>query len=300
MKYCQAGHLTLQLGCRPHAGALARVGLTLPSRQLPVVVLTCNVGASGLPPRRADGRFDDEAVLIPPNELTTLFHEFGHAMHTIFGQTHVHNLAGTRSSIDFVETFSQLFEQFLTSYDFLRLWARHVETHQPITRDLVEQHNTAMRMFTHLSTLDAVMLSVVDQVLHGPKPLTVYSPTEDGGLQNRQLGDFADYDRENFDLAKVLIESTAPFAVARLSEEGALHALSFEHLSGYPAGYYGYLYSLSVARRIWQKKFERNAVNREAGEELVNKVMRFGAACDPVKTLEGYLGESLSDIDSWE
>ncbi|CCW69875.1 unnamed protein product [Phytomonas sp. Hart1] len=303
-KYCQAGHLTLQLGCTPHAEALARVGLKFPPRQYPVVVLTCNVGSSRPAERRADGGYDDEKTLIPPNEVTTLFHEFGHAMHTIFGQTRVHNLAGTRSSIDFVETFSQLFEQFLSSYDFLRLWAHHFQTHEPISREIVHQHNTAMGLFTNLGTLDSVMLSVVDQVLHGPKPLALYHPqTNPGGgwgLHKRTLGDFADYHRDSFNLGKLLMETTKPFAAAKMSEQGALNTLSFEHLSGYPAGYYGYLYSLGVARRIWKKNFEHNAVNREAGEELVRKVMRFGAACDPAKTLEDYLGEDLVDVDRWE
>nr|CCC94078.1 unnamed protein product [Trypanosoma congolense IL3000] len=109
MKYCQAGHLTLQLGCIPHQEALAKVGLKLPKRQYPVVVLTCNVGALSPAQRLPNGKFDDESTLMHPNEVTTVFHEFGHAMHTIFGQTKVQNLAGTRASIDYVETFSQLF-----------------------------------------------------------------------------------------------------------------------------------------------------------------------------------------------
>lgn len=49
-----------------------------------------------------DGTPNDELTTMDWNEVTTLFHEFGHAMHTIFGQTHVQNLAGTRSSVDYV------------------------------------------------------------------------------------------------------------------------------------------------------------------------------------------------------
>lgn len=300
MKYCQAGHLTLQLGCVPHQEALATVGLQLPKRQYPVVVLTANVGAQKPAQRRPDGTYDDESTLMQPNEVTTVFHEFGHAMHTIFGQTQVQNLAGTRSSIDYVETFSQLFEQFLTSHDFLKLWAHRINTREPISFDIVQKRNDAANMFKHLDMLDQVVLSAVDQALHGPQPLTVYFPHGDQGhVGKRTLGDLGDYGRGSFNMARALIQVAKLLSVAEPTESGVLGTLSFEHLSGYPAGYYGYLYSLSVARRIWTKKFERDPLNRAAGRELVEKVMRYGAACDPRETIEKYLGDNLTDIDIW-
>ncbi|KAH9578237.1 Peptidase M3A/M3B catalytic domain [Trypanosoma melophagium] len=300
MKYCQAGHLTLQLGCQPHQEALARVGLKLPKKQYPVVVLTCNVGAQTPAQRRADGRFDDESTLMHPGEVTTVFHEFGHAMHTIFGQTKVQNLAGTRASIDFVETFSQLFEQFLTSHEFLRLWAHRINTREPISFDMVMKRNAAADMFKHIDMLDQVVLSAVDQTLHGPQPYTVYFPHGDKGhLGKRTLGEIADYGRGTYNLAKLLIDVCTPLSVVTPTETGVLGTLSFEHLSGYPAGYYGYLYSLTVARRIWAKKFEKNPLNRDAGRELVQKVMRHGAACNPVEVIEKYLGDDLDEIDVW-
>ncbi|KAK7200528.1 mitochondrial intermediate peptidase [Novymonas esmeraldas] len=300
MKYCQAGHLTLQLGCVPHQAALATVGLTLPKRQFPVVVLTANVGALKPAQRRPDGSYDDESTLMQPNEVTTVFHEFGHAMHTIFGQTQVQNLAGTRSSIDYVETFSQLFEQFLSSHEFLKLWAHRINTREPISFDIVQKRNDAANMFKHLDMLDQVVLSAVDQALHGPQPLTVYFPHGDQGhVGKRTLGDLGDYGRGGFNMARALIQVAKPLAVAEPTETGVLGTLSFEHLSGYPAGYYGYLYSLSVARRIWSKKFEQDPLNRDAGRELVEKVMCHGAACDPRETIQNYLGDNLTDIDIW-
>ncbi|KAF8291081.1 putative mitochondrial intermediate peptidase [Trypanosoma cruzi] len=300
MKYCQAGHLTLQLGCKPHQKALARVGLKLPERQYPVVVLTCNVGALTPAQRLPNGRFDDESTLMHPSEVTTVFHEFGHAMHTIFGQTKVQNLAGTRSSIDFVETFSQLFEHFLTSHEFLRLWAHRINTREPISFDIVMKRNAAADMFKHLDMLDQVVLSAVDQTLHGPQPYTVYFPHgQNGHLGKRTLGDSSDYGRGTYNLAKILIDVCTPLSIVTPTESGVLGTLSFEHLSGYPAGYYGYLYSLSVARRIWSKKFEKDPLNRAAGKELVQEVMRHGAACNPVEVIEKYLGDNLDEIDIW-
>lgn len=332
-KYCQAGHLTIQLGCRPHQQVIQMIkGLAgrLPDRQYPIVALTCNVPRGGSSSGTTSGTSkgsatpvvgspegttaDDETTLIDPHGVKTLFHEFGHAMHTIFGQTTVQNLAGTRSSIDFVETFSQLFELFLTSYDFLRLWARHVHTKEPITRDIVEQCNAASNMFMHLDRQDQIILSAVDQVLHGPQPLRVYctpsalhsvTSSPSGGptpriLTHLELGDKGNFcDQDKFQLQASLMEIVKPFTVGTPTPTSVLGALSTEHLVGYPGGYYGYLYSLTIARQIWASKFEKNPLNRAAGKELVDKVMAYGAACNARKTMESYLDVPLQDIEVW-
>lgn len=299
-KLCQAGHLTVQLGCRPHTKVLKKIGIDMPERQYPVVVLTCNAGSDSLATRRPDGTTDDEMTLMKPHEVVTCFHEFGHALHTLFGQTQVQNLAGTRGSIDFVETFSQLFEQFLTSHDFLKLWAHRINTREPISFDMVMKRNEVANMFYHLDTMDQVCLAAIDQTLHGPQPLAVYFPHGDKGhLGKRTLGDMKDYGRGMFNLAKLVMDIMAPITVLTPTESGALRTLSFEHLSTYPAGYYGYLYSLEIARRIWKKKFENDPLNRAAGRELVNKVLRHGAACQPAEVLSNYLGDDLDEIDVW-
>lgn len=299
-KHCQAGHLTVQLGCRPHQNALKVAGLQLPERQYPIVVLTCNAGSETKAAVRPDGSFDDELTLMRPHEVLTCFHEFGHALHTIFGQTKVQNLAGTRGSIDFVETFSQLFEQFLTSHEFLKLWAHRINTREPISFDMVMKRNEAANMFYNLDTMDQIVLSAVDQTLHGPQPFTVYFPHGDQGhLGKRTLGEFKEYGRGIFNFAKIVMDTCEPLSVVTPTENGALRTLSFEHLSSYPAGYYGYLYSLAIARRIWKKKFEADPMNRAAGKELVDMVLKHGAACNPSEVLSKYLQDDLDDIDVW-
>lgn len=302
-KHCQAGHLTIQLGCRPPQDIAALVGLQLPVRQRPVVCLTCNAGSmqghSSLN-KRPNGSYDPETTLMSPHEVVTCFHEFGHALHTIFAQTTVQNLAGTRGSIDFVETFSQLFEKFLTSHDFLKRWAVEVGSKKPISVDLVEQRNKAANMFHHLDTLDQVQLAAVDQVLHGPRPFTVYFANGPSGhIGKRTLGKMNEYGHGFYNLSNLIIDIVKPISLVEPTQHGVLKSLSFEHLSSYPAGYYGYLYSNTVAKRIWQRKFADNPMSRQAGRELVSQVMRFGAACDQHEVIQKYLGEDLNDIDVW-
>jgi intermediate peptidase len=299
-KHCQAGHLTVQLGCRPHVETMRKVGLEFADRQYPIVVLTCNAGSMTKAAKKLDGSLDPEATLMLPHEITTAFHEFGHAMHSLLGQTSVQNLAGTRASVDYVELFSQLFEQFLRSHEFLKLWAHKVDTREPIPLELVEKRNAAMDMFKHLDTLDQVVLSAIDQTLHGPQPFTVYFPFGGKGqLGKRTLGTMPEYGKGVFNFAKIVIDAAAPLSAVVPTERGVLRSLSFEHLSSYPAAYYGYLYSGAFAKRIWAKYFERNPLNREEGRKLANQLMCYGAACNPKEVLANYLKEDLSDVERW-
>lgn len=298
-KHCQAGHITVQLGCRPHNNVLKRVGIELPGRQYPIVVLTCNAGSMAPAPRKPDGTVDEELTMMMPNEVTTCFHEFGHALHTIFGQTGVQNLAGTRGSIDFVECWSQLFEQFLTSHEFLKLWAKKIGTGEPIPEDLVMRRNEVHNMFRHLDTLDQVVLASVDQTLHGPQPFVVYWPQEGGSLAKRTLGTFDDYGRGTFNFAKLIVDIATPITPVTPTDRGVLRSLSFEHLSSYPAGYYGYLYSSAFAKRIWQKNFMDKPLNREEGKRLRDEVLSFGAACDANEVMAKYLKEDTRQIEVW-
>lgn len=299
-KHCQAGHLTVQLGCRPHLDICSKVGLAMPARQYPIVVLTCNAGSNVRASKRADGTLDDEATLMQPHEVTTCFHEFGHAMHTIFGQTKVQNLAGTRASIDYVELFSQFFEQFLTSHEFLKLWAHRIGTGEPIPKEMVQRRNEAADMFKHLDTLDQVVLAAIDQSLHGPQPFTVYFPYGGSGhLGKRTLSTMDEYGRGIFNFAKTVIDIATPLSAVTPTERGVLRSLSFEHLSSYPAGYYGYLYSGAFAKRIWSKFFAANPLNREEGRRLRNELMAYGAACNTREVLAKYLREDIDDIEAW-
>ena len=299
-KLCQAGHLTVQLGCRPSQKAAEVGGINLPARQYPLVVLTCNAGSEVRAWKKSDGTLDDELTLMLPHEVTTCFHEFGHALHTLFGQTTVQNLAGTRGSIDYVEIFSQLFEHFLKSHDFLKRWAFRMSTREPISFDLVHRRNQSLDLFKNLDTIDQVLLAAVDQTLHGPQPFTVYFPHGDAGqLGKRTLGEMGEYGRGMYNLAKLIIDVCSPLTPVKPTESGVLRTLSFEHLSSYPASYYGYLYSNAIAGRIWDKKFKHEPLNRKAGRELIDKVLRHGAACNPAEVLTKYLEDDLDEIDLW-
>ena len=300
-KACQAGHMTVQLGCRPHCEVMRAVGVDVPERQYPIVVLTCNAGATRHGTAQASAKNCWNSTIMSMNEVTTLFHEFGHAIHSIFGQTSVQNLAGTRSSIDFVETFSQFFEHFLSAPDFVQRFARN-QANQIIPREKVLKYAEIRSKLRALDIMDQVVMSGIDQALHGPEPIRTYFPkpkSESGEIAMSVLGSFDNFGTGIMGMANLMVKIAEPLSPVKPTARGVLKSVSFEHMSSYPATYYGYLYSAVFAKRIWDNFFAKDPLNRKEGDRLRKEVMRFGGACDPKSTLQAYLQENIDDLRIW-
>ncbi|XP_062153688.1 mitochondrial intermediate peptidase, mitochondrial isoform X2 [Alnus glutinosa] len=105
--------------------------------QLPVVALVCNFSGSHNP----------STVRLNHWELETLFHEFGHALHSLLSRTDYQHFSGTRVVLDLAETPSNLFECFAWDYRVLRTFARHYSTGEIIPEKLVESMQGARKMF---------------------------------------------------------------------------------------------------------------------------------------------------------
>ncbi|GBG84590.1 hypothetical protein CBR_g38873 [Chara braunii] len=116
-KYPHAAHFTLRCGRR----------ISESEYQLPVVALVCNF------PRPLAA----SPSLLGHGELETLFHEFGHALHSLLSRTEFQHLSGTRAALDFVETPSNLMEYFAWDYRLLSRFARHYSTNDVIPEVMV-------------------------------------------------------------------------------------------------------------------------------------------------------------------
>ncbi|KAJ1942906.1 Mitochondrial intermediate peptidase, partial [Linderina macrospora] len=127
--------------------------------QLPVVVLICDfpVPSEGSPP------------LLSWSNVETIFHEMGHAMHSMLGQNGFHNVAGTRCPVDFVELPSILMEHFARSPQALSLFASHYKTGAPLPLELVKQHAEQRRRYTALDLHAQLFMSALDQKYHASK-----------------------------------------------------------------------------------------------------------------------------------
>ncbi|VDB86587.1 unnamed protein product [Peniophora sp. CBMAI 1063] len=225
--------------------------------QLPVVALLTEFA------RPVAGR---GATVLEWHEVLTLYHEMGHAMHSMIGRTDYQNVSGTRCATDFVELPSILMEHFLTSPSALALFLPNPPRTLHPSDGAANHHEDPCR---NIDTYGQILLAALDQQYHSPAAL------EPGFNSTAVLADLVG--------KKGLI----PY------EPGTSWQTQFGHLFGYGATYYSYLFDRAIASRVWRQLFVRDPLSREMGERYKNEVLRYGGGEDPWKMLGGLLGEEV-------
>ncbi|KAJ1961318.1 Mitochondrial intermediate peptidase [Dipsacomyces acuminosporus] len=260
--------------------------------QLPVVVLICDFPApvEGQPP------------LLTWNNVETIFHEMGHAMHSMLGQNGFHNVAGTRCAVDFVELPSILMEHFARSPRVLSLFASHHKTGAPLPHELVHKHAEQRRRYAALDLHAQLFMSALDQRYHSSNldPDGAVSP----GWSTRSLA--------SLHSDPMLNSGSGPSSSLFAYVKNTRWQSRFTHLIGYGASYYAYLLDRVLAAQIWDRVFEgdhpfpasngaANPLSREAGERFKNEVLKWGGARDPWRCIAAVLDNgktSHQEIDS--
>uniref|UniRef100_A0AAV1UUX5 Peptidase M3A/M3B catalytic domain-containing protein n=1 Tax=Peronospora matthiolae TaxID=2874970 RepID=A0AAV1UUX5_9STRA len=252
-KYNHAAHFTIRCGKR----------LSDQSYQKPVVALVCNFNKPA----------PDSPSFLTHAEVETLFHEFGHAMHSLLSRTEFQHLSGTRASLDFVETPSHLFEYFAWDYRVVREFAHHYRTGDPMPADMMQGLRASKTMFAAMDTQTQCLYSMLDLRLFEEQPLPCSPPTTTQMLHELQNS-----------------STLVPHV------DGTYWHTRFGHLIGYGAGYYSYLYARVFAADIWHTHFSsfQGPLNRDAGEKLYQKLMVHGGAKDPNDLLVDLLGREPS------
>ncbi|KAF8560029.1 mitochondrial intermediate peptidase [Imleria badia] len=237
--------------------------------QLPLVVLLCEFTR----PTIARG-----PTYLEWHEVQTLFHEMGHAMHSMIGRTEYHNVAGTRCATDFVELPSILMEYFLNSPKVLSLFEADGSS---ILSQTGNHHEDPC---TFIDTHGTILLSVLDQMYHSPAAL------EPGFDSTATLA--------NLYSTRGLIPH-AP---------GTSFQTQFGHLYGYGATYYSYLFDRTIASHVWRNVFSNEPLNRELGEKYKAEILRCGGGKDPWQMLGALLDaprlqvgdeEAMREVGRW-
>ena len=175
--------------------------------QTPVAHLVCNFasGVGGKPP------------LLTHDDVTTLFHEFGHGLHHLLTQVNEHDVSGISGvEWDAVEVPSHFMENFCWEWDVLKHRTSHVESGEPLPRALFDKMTAAKNFQSGLQTLRQIEFSLFDMLLH-----TEHSPADDF----MQL----------LDAVRQEVAVTRPPAFSR-----TVHTFSHIFAGGYAAGYYSY------------------------------------------------------------
>ncbi|CAH1175721.1 unnamed protein product [Phaedon cochleariae] len=222
--------------------------------QLPIVVVMLN-----LPTPRWSS-----PSLLSPSMMDNLFHEIGHAMHSMLARTKYQHVSGTRCSTDFAEVPSVLMEYFASDHRVLKRFARHFQTQQPMSDEMVQRLCGAKRLFTACETQLQLFYAVIDQKYHGAHPLK---------------GSTTD----------VLVEAQKDFYGLPYVPNTAWQ-LRFSHLVGYGAKYYSYLVSRALAHSIWKSYFEKDPFSRESGERYRMECLSHGGGKNPRDLVRDFLG----------
>ena len=239
--------------------------------QIPVIALVCDFPP---PPPHSHA----EPTLLSIHSVTTLFHEMGHAVHSILGRTSMQGLAGTRCATDFAELPSVLMEYFATNGEVLQLFARHWKTNDLIPQEMIdaihkEQEDRAGRT-GGWDNENQILMALLDQKYHSTD---VVRALESGRYDSTRA--FHDIWAQHGSIAE---------------PEGTAWQGFFGHLYGYGATYYAYLFDRAIARQVWRSVFRdgqnAGAIDREAGERFKNEVLRWGGGRDPWICLEGLMG----------
>lgn len=229
--------------------------------QNPIVVVMMS-----MPPPRWNG-----PTLLTPSMLDNLFHELGHAMHSMLGRTQYQHVSGTRCSTDFAEVPSIFMEYFTSDERVLSKFARHFQTGEPMPAEQLKRMCASKHLFTASETQQQLFYSALDQRLHGRVDEWAPTKTTTDVLREEQERCYS-----------------VPYVPDTAWE------LRFTHLVGYGAKYYAYLVSRAIASAIWYTYFQADPLNREQGERFRRECLAHGGGLPSKQLVENFLKQEVT------
>jgi len=211
---------------------------------------------------------EGEPTLLTYDEVETMFHEFGHALHYMFADVTYPSLS--RVPRDFVEYPSQVNEMWQTWPEVLANYAVHYETGEPIPLELLDKVLEAQIFNEGFKTSEYLMPSLVDMALHQLAPEQVPSADE-----------IMEFERATLEEAGALMDEIAP----------RYRLTYFSHImGGYSAGYYSYIWSevLDADTVEWFK--ENGGMTRANGDYFRETLLSKGGSVDAMELFENFRG----------
>lgn len=227
----------------------------------PVVVNNLNIARPG----------PGEPTLLTFDEVNTLFHEFGHALHGLFSDVHYPFFSGTAVPRDFVEYPSQVNEMWALWPEILANYARHHETGEPMPQELVAKMEAAERFGQGFRTVEYLAATLLDWAWH-----TIPAGADPG-------------DAEAFEAAALKDAGVALPAIPP-----RYRSTYFAHIfaGGYSAGYYSYVWSevLDADTVEWFK--ENGGLRRDNGDTFRRELLSKGGSVDSLTAFAAFRGRA--------
>ncbi|MCL6259087.1 M3 family metallopeptidase [Aquiflexum sp. TKW24L] len=205
--------------------------------------------------------------LLTFNEVTTLFHEFGHALHGMLAKGTYESLTGTSVFWDFVELPSQIFENWSYEKECLDLFAKHYETSEFISSELIQKIKNASNFQQGYQTVRQISFGLLDMAYHGTYPATI---------------------TDVFSFEKEILQPTSLLP----DVEGTLMSTSFSHIfqGGYAAGYYSYKWAEVLDADAFELFLEKGIFDRETATAFKEFILSAGGREHPAILYKRFRG----------
>ena len=206
-------------------------------------------------------------ALLTFDEVNTLFHEFGHALHGLLSQCTYRSIAGTNVYWDFVELPSQIMENWVAEQECLDLFAKHSKTGKALSSDLVKKIKDTNKFQSGYSALRQLQFAMLDMAWHAKDP----TPVADVGA---------------FELKAT--EKARLFAPI----PGTNSSVSFSHIfaGGYSAGYYSYKWAEVLDADAFEYFKEKGIYNQEVAKSFREHILSKGGTDHPMNLYKKFRG----------
>lgn len=206
--------------------------------------------------------------LLTFNEVTTLFHEFGHALHGMLANTTYPSLSGTSVYWDFVELPSQVLENWCYEEESLKLFATHYETGDVIPMELVEKIKASATFHEGMQTLRQLSFGMLDMSWHGVDPTAITS---------------------------VKTHESAAFGETKLYPDVEENCMStaFAHIfqGGYSSGYYSYKWAEVLDADAFEYFKQEGIFNKTVADKFKSFVLSQGGTENPMTLYKKFRGQ---------
>ena len=227
-------------------------------RIAPIVSIVCNFPAP----------LGDAPVLLTPDEVTTFFHEFGHALHGLLSNVQYQSLSGTSVPRDFVELPSQIMEHWAFEPEMLKLYARDYQTNEVIPTALVEKLDKASKFNQGFQTVEYLAASLLDMSYH---TLPAGETVETAAFEKKAMDKIG------------LISQIVP----------RYRSTYFQHIfaGGYSAGYYSYIWSEVLDSDAFATYKESGDIfNKDIADKFRKRVLEKGGTEEPMDLYKAFRG----------
>ena len=224
--------------------------------ELPVVMNTCN-----FPPPNEDG-----ISLLSFEQVETLFHEFGHALHGLLSDVNYPSLSGTSVKRDYVEFPSQMMENWAIQPEVLASYAKHYQTNEIIPQELITKITNAAKFNQGFATTEYVAASYLDMAWH---------------MEEQQIEDANRFEQETLNELGLISQIATRY-----------RSTYFSHIfaGGYSMGYYSYLWTEVLEADAFVPFSEKGIFHKETADKLKKYVYSSGNSDDLMTQYIRYRG----------